>query len=111
MIDRLSYKAKRGNEADNNVLLKHLGGMQYVDNLSKIVTSTFDKETGGFIKILKIGKRQGDNAEIARIEWSKTPAYILERDSKKKDKTKEKKTEEIEKKDEKEKKQEKNIKN
>lgn len=68
-IDRLVYKAAQGRESDKNVLLKHLGSTSMVAHMMKVVGPSFAGQASGFTKLYRVGPRQGDNAEIARLEW------------------------------------------
>jgi len=78
LLDRLAFKARRQSEADKNVLLKHLGDKKAVQDMFDKVEPTFKKRTGGFVTIIRLGTRLGDNAEMARIGWTK-PIITLEK--------------------------------
>lgn len=71
LMDRLSYKSLRHQESDKNVLLKHLGDQQVVSKMFTLIGPAFKETTGGFVTMIKLGVRQGDNAEMARIQWTK----------------------------------------
>lgn len=69
-IDRLVHKAQRGNESDKNVLLRHLADLNAVRYLMDTVAPSFKRESG-FVTMSKLGVRQGDAAEMARLSWVK----------------------------------------
>jgi len=68
-LDRLVYKASNGKESDKNVLLRELGSASVVKHMLTVIGPTFVGQTSGFTRMFKVGPRQGDNAEIARLEW------------------------------------------
>lgn len=68
LIDRLTYKAIQGTNADRNVLLRHLGSSQ---NVTIFVSRAGDIKgrSSGFVRMIKTKIRMGDGAGIARLEW------------------------------------------
>lgn len=78
VVDRLVLKAKKGTEADKNVLMKHLNSKKMVDMMIKTIAPNFEQETG-FVKVYRVGVRQGDAAEVVRMKWVKDlPAEVKE---------------------------------
>jgi large subunit ribosomal protein L17 len=71
LIERLTSKAKKKKQSTKNVLLKHLGEKKAVDKLSNLIAPKFDDRETGFVRVIKLGKRLGDGAEMGRIEWVK----------------------------------------
>ena len=69
LIDRLVYKAMQGRESDKNVLLKHFGKKTVVKHMISTVGPAFAGQKSGYTKLFRIGPRQGDNAEMVRLEW------------------------------------------
>lgn len=73
LTERLSMlvnKAKNDSLATRRDLMSFLGNdKETVDMLVGKVAKTFEKRTGGFVRIINLPRRTGDNAEIARIEW------------------------------------------
>lgn len=84
-IDRLVHKAQKGRESDKNVLLKHLADKKTVQHMIDHVGPSF-KRTSGFVTIAKLGKRQGDDAEMARLSWIKDMSIKVTEAPKKKGK-------------------------
>lgn len=80
LIDRLTHKAQRGNQSDKNVLLKHLAQKDAVNYMLETVGPAFKNRQSGFVTIAKLGPRQGDVAEIVRVQWVKNlkPAEVKE---------------------------------
>lgn len=80
LIDRLTHKAQRGNPSDKNVLLKHLAQKDAVNYMLETVGPAFKKRQSGFVTIAKLGPRQGDVAEMVRVQWVKDlkPADVKE---------------------------------
>ncbi|KXK11731.1 MAG: 50S ribosomal protein L13 [Microgenomates bacterium OLB23] len=70
-IDRLVYKASQAKESDKNVLLRELGDKSVVKHMLTVVGPTFNGQVSGFTRMYRMGPRQGDNAEVARLEWVK----------------------------------------
>lgn len=69
-LDRLVYKAQRGNQADKNMLLRHLADTETVSYMLETVGPSFKRSTG-FTTVMKLGPRKGDYAEVARLQWVK----------------------------------------
>lgn len=70
-IDKLVYKASLGRESDRNVLLRKLGNRNVVKHMLTVVGPTFVGQQSGYTRLFRMGPRQGDNAEVARLEWIK----------------------------------------
>jgi large subunit ribosomal protein L17 len=71
-IDRLTSKSISAAESDKNVLLKVLGDRAAVKKMMLEIAPVFKGEvTGGFVRLERLGQRQGDNAEVARLTWTK----------------------------------------
>ncbi len=69
VIDRLVHKAQRNTNADKNMLLRAIGDKRLITVLTNEIAPKFTDRTSGFIKMQRLGRRLGDGAEIARIEW------------------------------------------
>lgn len=69
MIDRLTSRAKKQTEAHRNILLSTLRDKVLVEKLFSISSERFSTREGGYVRLIRLGTRQGDGAEIARVEW------------------------------------------
>ncbi len=66
--EKLITKAKRGDLHSRREVLKHLKRKEVVDRLFHDVAPTYTDRNGGYTRIVKLGFRKSDAAEIALIE-------------------------------------------
>jgi large subunit ribosomal protein L17 len=71
LIDRLVSKAKEKNKSARNILMKYLRNEKIINRLLNVVIPKFDDRKSGFVRIVRLGKRLGDGAEIGKVEWVK----------------------------------------
>jgi len=70
IIEKMVTKIKGGTEADHNQLLKQLGSHeQLLENFKEIKTA-MSKINSGFVKIIKLGARESDGGQMARLIWA-----------------------------------------
>jgi len=69
-LENLIGKAKENNEANKNHLLKYLGNIEVVEMMFKDIGPKLKDKMGGYIRIIKLGARFSDGAEVARLEWT-----------------------------------------
>lgn len=76
VIEPLITIAKNGISEDGKcdlaarrLLLKKLPNVSSVARLIDVVAPAFKDRKGGYTRVLKLGRRQGDNAEMAIIEF------------------------------------------
>jgi large subunit ribosomal protein L17 len=67
-VERLITKARSGTLHDRRLAGRHVQQRAVADKLFQDVGPKFAKRPGGYTRILKIGHRKGDGAEMARIE-------------------------------------------
>ena len=67
-VEKLITKARTGTVHARRLAGKHVQHRPTADKLFKEVGPKFAKRAGGYTRILKIGHRKGDGAEMARIE-------------------------------------------
>jgi large subunit ribosomal protein L17 len=68
--DKLVTQAKKGDVATQRLVRENLG-VKATGKLFKEVGPKFAERKGGYTKILKIGRRKSDGAEMAFIEFVK----------------------------------------
>jgi len=67
-VERLITKAKSGTLHDRRLAGRHVQKREINDKLFTEVGPKFASRAGGYTRILKVGHRKGDGAEMARIE-------------------------------------------
>jgi large subunit ribosomal protein L17 len=67
-VERLITKAKSGTLHDRRLAGKHVQKREINDKLFTEIGPKFASRAGGYTRILKVGHRKGDGAEMARIE-------------------------------------------
>ena len=74
IAEKLITKAKKAQEDDPQRVHKirqiqgYLGDKEMTHKLVTDVAPRYADRNGGYLRILKLGPRQGDNAEMARVE-------------------------------------------
>jgi large subunit ribosomal protein L17 len=67
-VEKLITKARSGTLHDRRLASGHVPQRRIADKLFKEVGPQFADRNGGYTRILKLGHRKGDGAELARIE-------------------------------------------
>jgi large subunit ribosomal protein L17 len=68
-VDKIINKAKKGdNKLKITLLQRHLG-RDAVDKIIKDIAPRFKDRTSGYTRIIRLGRRFSDNAEMALMEW------------------------------------------
>jgi large subunit ribosomal protein L17 len=67
-VEKLITKARRGDLAARREVLKDIPDRDIVARLFHEIAPRFEGRQGGYTRILKLGPRKGDGAEMARIE-------------------------------------------
>ena len=67
-VEKLITKAKSGTLHDRRLAGRHVQKREINDKLFTEVGPKFASRAGGYTRILKVGHRKGDGAEMARIE-------------------------------------------
>jgi len=74
IAEKLITKAKKAQEGDPmrvhriRQIQSYLGDKEMTSKLVADVAPRYADRNGGYLRILKLGPRQGDNAQMARIE-------------------------------------------
>ena len=66
--EQLITKAKSGTLHDRRQVLKYIDDSEVVTKLFDEIGPRYEGRAGGYTRIVKIGPRRGDNAEMAIIE-------------------------------------------
>lgn len=69
VIERLIEKMKVKTESNVNYLKQKLDSKEVIEMAYKDIGPTIAKINGGYIRVIKLGQRESDGAETARIEW------------------------------------------
>nr|MBI5455930.1 50S ribosomal protein L17 [Candidatus Levybacteria bacterium] len=68
-IEKLVTKAKQADESAKTVLQKNLSRLAF-EKILKDIAPRFSNRQGGYVRLIKLGKRFGDDAPMAIIEWT-----------------------------------------
>lgn len=68
-VEKAVTLGKKGTLHSRRVLLSRYPNEKVVDALSTDLKKRFDKRDGGYTRIVKIGPRQGDQADVAFLEF------------------------------------------
>lgn len=91
-IEKLVTKAKKNEEGARKVLHKSLSKLAF-DKIVKDIAPRFSQKQGGYTRIIKLGKRFGDDAPFVLIEWTEESKVVAVEAPKTKEKVK--KTKEV----------------
>ena len=67
-IESLITLGKKGDLSARRVALRRLPDKTVINRLFSVIAPLYNERKGGYTRILKIGEREGDNAEVAIIE-------------------------------------------
>jgi large subunit ribosomal protein L17 len=65
--EKLITRAKDGNLANRRLLLGFLVKRALVNRLAEGIAPQFKEKKGGYLRIVKTGRRKGDSAEMAKL--------------------------------------------
>jgi len=99
--DRLMSFAKRGSLADRRQVLRFIRDRHIVKTLFEEIAPQFKDRNGGYTRVIKLGQRRGDGAELALVELVGYEGVLVEKQksraeekAEKEEKKEEKKSEE-----------------
>lgn len=69
VIEKLIEKMKVKTESNLNYLKQKLDNEEVLEIAYRDIGPVIAKINGGYIRVVKLGKRESDGAETARIEW------------------------------------------
>ena len=93
-VEKLVTKARNKGEEARNDLLRDLANHDIVEKLISNIAPRFKERTGGYTRILRLGRRVKDNSPMVLLEWVESEIIIGEsvvNTSSKKDKKEKKK--------------------
>ncbi len=93
MIERLITFAKRGDLHGRRMVLRIVRDKNVVKELFETIAPKYESRNGGYTRIIKIGRRKGDNAPLAIFELVGYEGIKAERIEKKRQVREEKKKE------------------
>jgi large subunit ribosomal protein L17 len=93
-IEKLVTKAKKNEEGSRRVLQKGLSRPAF-EKMLKDIAPRFTKRQGGYVRLIKLGKRFGDDAPYVLIEWTEEAKVVAVVEAPKTKEKKEKKTKEV----------------
>ena len=67
-VEKLITKARAGTLHARRLAGRHIQKREAADKLFQEIGPRYADRNGGYLRILKLGPRQGDNAPMARIE-------------------------------------------
>ena len=68
-IEPLVTKTKDDSTHNRRVVFKYLRNKESVTDLFRTISNKIGDRPGGYTRIIKLGKRMGDNADMAMIEF------------------------------------------
>ena len=98
-VDRIITFAKSGSLSDRRQVLRTIRNKRVVKNIFEEIAPTFQDRNGGYTRVIKLGSRPGDGADMAMIELVGYEGVLAEKqrsrqeEKEKKDKRKEEKKE------------------
>ena len=85
LAERMVTLAKRNTVAARRAAVSRLHRKEVVKNLFENIGPAFKDRAGGYTRVVRLGRRAGDDAEIAILEWVN---YVPQPKAKKKKKEK-----------------------
>jgi len=70
LIEKTVTEAKESTTASMRQVAAILNKKELITKLVSVIAPKFKDKQGGYVRILRIGKRSGDNAEAVIMEWS-----------------------------------------
>jgi large subunit ribosomal protein L17 len=83
LVDKLIGRAKEGSLHSRRMIAAFLQDKKAVNKLTSELAPLFKSRTSGFTRVLRLGKRKGDNAMMVRIELVDKPEAVAKEAKKK----------------------------
>lgn len=87
LVDKLVTKAKNGSSNAQRQLSSFLTQKEVINKLILEVAPRFKDKIGGYLRLIKLGKRHSDNTEEAILTWSVEEVKKQDKEKKKDNKT------------------------
>jgi large subunit ribosomal protein L17 len=68
VAEKLITKARKGGVHNHRQVVAYLGDKEMAAKLFEDIAPRYADRPGGYLRILKLGTRHGDNAPMARVE-------------------------------------------
>lgn len=78
-VDRLITHAKRGSLADRRRVLRVVQDKNIVRDLFEEIVPNYENRNGGYTRVIKLGRRRGDGAEMALLELVGYEGVLMEK--------------------------------
>jgi large subunit ribosomal protein L17 len=69
LVDKLVNKAKEGTLSARREVMSFLPSKKAANKLVDQIAPDFKDKVGGAVRIIRTGRRKGDNAMMAKVEW------------------------------------------
>ncbi|MFH1172938.1 MAG: 50S ribosomal protein L17 [bacterium] len=69
LVEKLITKGKVDNLANRRFLVKELYVYNAVKKVLEVLSPKYKERPGGYLRIIKLGQRQGDGAKVVQIEF------------------------------------------
>ena len=73
LIDKLITKAKKGSLSARRQVLSFLPNKKVVNQLFDVIAPATKDRSSGFTRVIRLGRRRGDNTQMAKIELIDKP--------------------------------------
>jgi large subunit ribosomal protein L17 len=73
LIEKLITKAKTGSLSDVRQIESVISDKSLIQKLVHDIAPRFKKRSGGYLRLIKLGTRAGDNAPMVRMELTNPP--------------------------------------
>jgi len=68
--EKLVTKAKKGTLSNQRVIFRFLGKRALVNRLVMEIAPLFKEKKGGYLRIIRLGRRKGDAAQLAKLMFT-----------------------------------------
>src|SRR3989338_6628317 len=69
LVEKIVTRAKKDNLANRRLLLAKLPIKSSVKKVFEVIAPRYQETAGGYLRIIKLGVRQGDGAKMAQLEF------------------------------------------